>query len=157
MNFEFIGRWINYLAFIPYAHLHAMIFGCALKCPLNCNFMAIATLLRIVLFGWIFRKIFQAPKIFVPHEQIYVFNMNTIFMQLSQPVDEVKLKLLKVNSVHKSPINFTILLYFIFYSIVTTRNTLLKPSVTHFHSSAEHCPLLTLQFTSTFYLTFSIN
>lgn len=108
-------------------------------------------------FWMIFRKIFQAPKIFVPHEQIYVFNMNTIFMQLSQPVDEVKLKLLKVNSVHKSPINFTILLYFIFYSIVTTRNTLLKPSVTHFHSSAEHCPLLTLQFPSTFYLTFSIN
>lgn len=69
-------------------------------------------------FWMIFRKIFQAPKIFVPHEQIYVFNMNTIFMQLSQPVDEVKLKLLKVNSVHKSPINFTILPYliFLFYS-----------------------------------------
>ena len=46
----------------------------------------------------------------VPHEQIY--NMNTIFMQVSQAVDEVKLKLLKVNSVHKSPINFTILPYF---------------------------------------------
>lgn len=66
-----------------------------------------------------------------------------------QPVDEVKLKLLKVNSVHKSPINFTILPLLFLYSIVTTRNTLLKPSVIEFLSK-EHCPCLT-------YFAISIN
>ena len=72
--------------------------------------MTIATLLCTVLYWWLQQNEKYQNLDIVPHEQIY--NMNTIFMQVNQAVDEVKLKLLKVNSVHKSPINFTILPYF---------------------------------------------